>query len=58
VNFRSLDAGPVITSYWALDKHAISWIALSSDRPLEVHLWVTFVQSDAKTQPVFRSYRV
>src|SRR5215207_3026918 len=43
--------------YRALSRHAISWKTLSSDRPLEAHLWVTFVQSGAKIQPAFRSYR-
>src|SRR5215213_4188876 len=43
--------------YRALSKHAASWMTLSLDRPLEAHLWVTFVQSGAKMQPAFRSNR-
>ena len=31
--------------------------ALTSECQLEAHLWVTFVQSDAKVQPVFRTFR-
>jgi hypothetical protein len=31
--------------------------ALTPECPLEAHLWVTFVQSDAKTQPAFRLIR-
>src|SRR5215207_3771402 len=39
-----------------LNKHAISWLTLSSYRPLEAHLWCLVVQAGAKTQPVFRLY--
>jgi hypothetical protein len=46
-----------ITRYRMLNKHAASWIALSSDRPLDTHLWVTFVQPGAKMQHTFRLYR-
>ena len=45
------------TRYLVLSKHAASWMTLSLDRPLEAHLWVTFVQSGAKMQPAFRSNR-
>jgi hypothetical protein len=31
-------------------------MTLSSNRPLEAHLWRLVVQSDAKVQPVFRLY--
>jgi hypothetical protein len=41
----------------ALSKHAISWMTLSSDCPLEANLWQSVVQSCAKVQPVFRSNR-
>jgi hypothetical protein len=56
VTFRTVDVAPVITKYGVLNKHAISWMTLSSYRPLEAHLWRPVVQSDAKMQRVFRSY--
>ena len=43
-----LNARPALTRCRAVDKKAISWMTLSSDRPPETHLWVTFVQSDKK----------
>src|SRR5215204_1541776 len=53
LSFRTVDAAPAITRYRALNKHAISWMMLSRDRPLEAHLWRTFDQSCAEAQPVF-----
>jgi hypothetical protein len=40
-----------------LRKHAVSWITLTPDFALQVHLWRSVVQSGAKMQPVFRSNR-
>src|SRR5215207_3791071 len=56
VSFRSLNAQPALTRCRAVDKDAISWMTLSSDRPLEPHVWRPVVQAGAKTQPVFRLY--
>jgi hypothetical protein len=57
LSFRTSDAAPVITRYRVLNKQSMSRMTSTSECQLEAHLWVTFVQSDAKVQPVFRLYR-
>jgi hypothetical protein len=39
---------PAIRRYRALSSHAISWMALSRDRPIEPHLQRSVVQQGAK----------
>jgi hypothetical protein len=57
LSFRTSDAAPVITRYRVLNKQSMSRMTSTSECQLEAHLWVTFVQSDAKVQPVFRLFR-
>jgi hypothetical protein len=57
LSFRALDAEPAITRYRMLNKHAISWMMLTPECPLQAHLWHPVVQMDAKVQHTFRLYR-
>jgi hypothetical protein len=57
VSFRIVDAAPVITKCGALNKHAISWMMLTSNRPIEANLWRPVEQLGTKAQHSFRLNR-